>query len=302
MSFQSTFKHIMHLILAFSIILSWQVPSALARDITVIKTSGIKPYTEVLDGFKSFCDYNITEYNLSDKDDATIIRHIEKKTPDLIFTIGLNALKLAQKAEGVPIAFSMVSNPEAKLASMNNIYGISMNVAAKEQLSSLLLLLPPIRKIGIVYDPDKSLALYEEALEAAASQGIELVSIVITSSIDVPSAIKKAMHDVNAFWMVPDTTVIYPESLKLLMLTSFEKKVPILTFSDIYLEMGALVAMSIDTESIGRQACDLIQNILSGSNDINNHVRPPSNPVLSINPKRASEFDIDLSLTQKGSR
>lgn len=302
MPLRFTFRRIIHLFLAFPVLLSWQVSSALAQDIAVIKSAEIKPYAETMHGYRKLCDYNITEYNLSEIDGKTILRRIERTRPDLIFTIGLNALKLSKNTKDIPIVFSMVSNPEAILDNEAEISGVSMNVSAIKQLSALLSLLPNTRKIGIVYDPGKSSALFEEAREASAMQGVTLVSRQVSSPKDVPYAIKQVMHEVDAFWMIPDSSVIFTETLEFLMLTSFEKKIPILTFSDIYLEMGALISLNIDTRSIGRQACGLTKMILSGSHDIKDRIRPPSKPVLSINSKRASEFDIDPGLTRRGSR
>ena len=66
--------------------------------------------------------------------------------------------------------------------------------------------------------------------------------------------------------------------------------------------MGALVSLNIDTKNIGRQACDLTNKILSGAHTKGDHVSPPSNPILSINPKRTGEFGIDLNMTHRGPR
>ena len=63
--------------------------------------------------------------------------------------------------------------------------------------------------------------------------------------------------------MLPDLTVLTPETVEYLLLFSLEQEVPVLTFSDKYLEMGGLLSIGVDPYDMGRQAGELGRRILS---------------------------------------
>lgn len=69
---------------------------------------------------------------------------------------------------------------------------------------------------------------------------------------------------IDAFWMLPDITVITPETVKFLLLFSFENNIPLLAFSEKYVEAGAFMSTGIDAFYMGHQAGEMANKILSG--------------------------------------
>ncbi|MFZ2948374.1 MAG: ABC transporter substrate binding protein, partial [Desulfuromonadaceae bacterium] len=67
----------------------------------------------------------------------------------------------------------------------------------------------------------------------------------------------------DLFWMLPDITVITPETAEAILLFSLENNIPILTFSEKYLERGAMLSIGIDPFDIGRQAGEMAQTLFS---------------------------------------
>jgi putative ABC transport system substrate-binding protein len=68
---------------------------------------------------------------------------------------------------------------------------------------------------------------------------------------------------IDAFWMFPDLTIVTPETVEYIMLFSLENKVPIITFSEKYVELGALLSIGIDSYDIGVQTGELAKQLLS---------------------------------------
>ena len=64
--------------------------------------------------------------------------------------------------------------------------------------------------------------------------------------------------------MLPDLTDVTTETVEFLLLFSIENRIPVITFSDKYLDMGALMSISIDAADIGKQAWELTETVLSG--------------------------------------
>ena len=67
--------------------------------------------------------------------------------------------------------------------------------------------------------------------------------------------------------MLPDITVVTPETVESMLLFSMENNIPILAFSEKYLELGAMLAIGIDPFDIGSQAGEMAQNIFAGGNN-----------------------------------
>lgn len=282
------------IIASFLFFFCWQFSTAHAQSIAVIKSVDIKPYMEVIEGFRQSCDFGLTEYTLSELESATVLRSIRTGKPDLILAIGHDALNVARDVKGIPVVFAMVSNPRSFLPkSSSTITGVSLNISARRQLSVLLAAKPDIRRIGVVYDPQKSRLLFEDAREAAAERQVTIVAKRVHGSKEVPGAVKGIMDEVDAFWMLPDSTVVFPEAVESLMLISFEKSVPVLTFSERYVELGAFLSLNIDARDMGRQACEMSRTILGGK-DITGMVSQPRKAVLSINWKTSEKMAIIL--------
>ncbi len=268
--------------------------SARAYEIAVVKSVNIKPYDEAQKGFKSVCKANIREFVVSKLNGSEVPKEIRRIKPNLILAIGIDALSRIKKIKDIPIIYAMVSDPRSILSGEKNITGVSMNIPAEKQLSALLKVSPDIRGIGLVYDPGKTVHLLKEARAAATAFGITLVQKAVHSPKEVPSAINDMKGKIDAFWLLPDTTVVTPESIEYLLLFSFENGIATLAFSDKYVEIGSLMALNIDAMDIGRQAGEMANRILDGANVSNIPMSSPRKAVLSLNLKTAKRLGISV--------
>jgi putative ABC transport system substrate-binding protein len=268
--------------------------SAWAYEIAVIKSVNIKPYDEAERGFESICKANIREFVISESNGSEMLKNIYRIKPDLILAIGIDALSQIKRIKDIPIIYAMVSNPHSMLSGEKNITGVSMDIPAEKQLSTLLKVSPDIKRIGIVYDPGKTIHLFKKARTAATTFGITLIQKAVHSPKEVPSAINDMKGKIDAFWLLPDTTVVTQESVEYLLLFSFENGIATLAFSDKYVEIGLLMALNIDAIDIGRQAGEMANKILDGTNVSNIPMSPPRKAVLSLNLKTATRLGINV--------
>ena len=268
--------------------------------ILAVQSASIKPYEEAFEGFKSVYASGhasgIERIILSDWQERDIAREISKTRPDLILAIGKDALSVAKAIRNIPVVYAMVLNPEAMLSGQKDIRGVSMMIQPKSQLTALLNALPGIRNIGLLYDPDKSGHFVSEARNAAARMGLKLIAKEVKNSKDVPSALMDIQEQIDSFWMVPDTTVITPETVEFLLLLSFEKNIPVLTFSEKYLSLGALMATGVDPFDMGAQAGEMAKEILVGGGTRNAQQAHARKMVVSTNLMIAGKLGINLNM------
>ena len=157
-------------------------------------------------------------------------------------------------------------------------------------------LVPTLRTIGVIYDPEKTSAMIREASAVAEKLGLRLLASPVASQKAVPAALRAMLGKIEALWMVPDDTVVTPESFKFLLLEAFENNLPFLAASDIFVEVGAFASLSPDYADMGRQACQLVREIESGRlSPRKADVLPPVKVNLAINLKTASKIGLMLS-------
>jgi putative ABC transport system substrate-binding protein len=254
-------------ILAFIIFLAFVSGStAYARSILVIQSYKNKPYDEALKGFKSSCCnrtdnlvYNELESN------SDIVETVRKTHPALILAIGMEALSKAIKIKTVPIVYVMVLNPQLLISGEKNITGVSMNVSPEKHFSILHKLLPSLNTIGVLYDPRRYGTYIKRAINFARMEGIELIAKEVESPKKVPGALENLRGKVDLLWILPDITVITPETTDFLLLFSLQNKIPIHVFSDKYLEMGAFSSLETNPFNMGKQAGEIASRVFSGT-------------------------------------
>jgi putative ABC transport system substrate-binding protein len=261
-------------LLGLLLVLSGSAGPARAGDVAVLMGAEVGAYDEALEGFEKALNPAhriVAEFNMNGDFDrgAEFLRKVEaEKKPDLIFAVGVWALQTVVKnPTRLPVVYAMVLNPPSVLGmSLPNVTGASMNVPAKETLGRLKQLGPKIRRVGLVFSQPNTGYLVTEATAAARDEGIELVSKQVSQPGDVVPALE-ALHreGIDAFWILPDETVLVPAVTQHVFLYAYRNKIPVIGLSERQAEMGAVLALSVaNNQEIGSQAAELATAILEG--------------------------------------
>jgi putative ABC transport system substrate-binding protein len=269
-----------------------------AQGLVVLKSHDIAPINQALAGFVAGCPEPMTTYDLggSTRDIRGIIDRMMAIPPRLILAIGPLAAQVARaEARGIPVVFLLVRNPSKYGLEGETIAGISLDVPLEAQFAMYTSLLPTLRVLGVLYDPEKTGTLVQEAGEVAARFGLRLLAAPVASQTEVPAALRRLLGRVDALWMLPDDTVITPESLTFFLLTAFKHNLPVLTVSDAFVEAGALASLSPDYTAAGRQACQMSRELASGQRSAaQGRIVPPTKVNIVINLQTASQLGLVL--------
>lgn len=287
-------KNLLKILLFITFIIFCHRLAKAGQEIVAIQSIRVAPYEEAIKGFKTVCNSKIKRLVVSELEGADVAKKVNEIRPDMVLAIGMDALSRVKRIKNIPVVYLMVLNPQSMFSGENNITGVSMNIPPEKQLITLSKVLPDIEKIGLLYDPDRTGYFVKRARDAAGKFGIKLIAQKIHSSRDVPSLMKDMKGKADVFWMLPDITVITPETVEFLLLFSLENKMPVLTFSEKYVELGALMSIGIDAFDIGRQVGEMANEILSGK-DVKDVQRVDARKaVVSINPKVARKLGINI--------
>jgi putative tryptophan/tyrosine transport system substrate-binding protein len=272
-----------------------QGPAQAGQEILAVQSVRIQPYEEALNGFESVGNTNIRRLIISEMNGASVLDKIKKIKPAVVLAIGMDALTQLRTITDVPVIYLMVLSPPSAISGKKNIYGVRMNISQEQQLRSLFDVLPETKAIGLLYDPDRTGDLAEQAKEAAGKHGAKVVAKAVRHSKDVPGLIQEMKGRIDVFLMLPDLTVVTPETFEALVLFSLANKIPLVTFSEKYVEMGALMSTGIDAFDMGVQAGEMAEQILSEGDTVNGRQVDARKTIISINRKVAKTLGIAIN-------
>lgn len=285
---------------AILVVSIWATPLHVnaAGDIAVIRSRDLEPYNQAFAGFSEVCSSHINQYTLGGDraSQQRMAQAIAETKPRLVLAIGLVAAKLAKEhLQNARTLYIMVSNPKKYDLVGNNIAGITLNIPVDAQFKAYKTLVPGLKSIGVIYDANNSGELIREANAVSKKLGVELVAVSVRSQKEVPEALRGMLGKVDAIWMVPDETVVTTDSFKYFLLTTLENGVPFFAASDIFVEAGALAALTPDYTDVGRQGCQLAMGFLDGQATVADvGARPPRQVNLSLNMKTARKIGLAI--------
>ncbi len=284
-------------ILAIIISLAFlSVPTAYAESILVVQSYKIKPYDDALKGFKSACSgktANIVYNELGRSGD--IFKAVRRTRPALILAIGMEALAKAITIKNIPIVYVMVLNPHLVVHGETNVTGVSMNISPEKHFSILHKLLPSVKTVGVLYDPRRNGPYVKKAYSIARTEGIELLAREVSSPKDIPEALENLRGKIDLLWVLPDITVITPDTTDFLLLFALKNNVPVHTFSCKYLDMGAFSSLEPEPFEMGKQAGEMASRIFAGAEVTQVEKMYASNPQLSVNLKVSKKLGLSVN-------
>lgn len=268
--------------------------SLLALDVLIVKSSNIKPYHDVIEGFKSSCGCTvIDELTSHDRSSMGIRQEVDNKRPSAVLTVGIDALRSVQEVGNVPIVSVMA--PLSSLPESGNISGVNMIIPPVLQLSAILDLFPGVKNIGIL-GTAKSLESHHVDLPGhAKSRGVVIIMKRVSKAGDVVALLEEMKGKIDLLWMVPDVRVVNEETVRSMMLFSFRNSVPIFSFSRKYVDMGAAATLHVEPYDMGVQAGEIVRSREYAGNDGRPVRVPGRSPRLIINKKVVKKMGLRIN-------
>ena len=260
----------------------------------------VRPYVEALAGFKQVSDMKLKLFSRRDdgdlSDERALIKAIRARKPDQILVIGSEAMiALAGEITDIPILFTLVLNPQDKWKEQpKNLTGVSMSVSPESQMKVLSMLLPDLKHVAVVYDPDQSSTLVRKGKAVCKELNQQLVSKQARSSTEAVAQAEALLNQYTAYWMIPDQLTRSKDMVRYLFFAARNKKKVLIGLSDKYVRAGALFAYSVQNDALGRQVAMLSKRLMAGGRPDRLPIEVPQDIELSINMKVAKQMGITV--------
>ena len=235
--------------------------------------------------------------------EAETFSQIQQTRPDVVLTLGTRATRavLAHRWDDTPLVYSMVLSPRQAGIEGKNVTGIMLEVAPEEQFKLLRRLVPSARTVGVLYDPEDSGLVVDEARRSAPRFGLRLETETVSSPSESLRAADRLVRRVDVLWAVPDSSVFTPLTTGAIQLEALQRRVPVLGMSASHARTGALAALTLDYADVGRQTLELVRRVIAkGSADAIPVARPrKTEVVVNVRTARRLGLALDPAVTRQ---
>ena len=273
------------------------VSESSAMDIAILRSSDIEAYREAIAGLKTTGPIGAiyTEYDVQGDLDLgkKLARKLRASNASLVVAVGLKAA-LAAKVEivDIPIVYMMILDPLKHQLTADNMTGTLLEVPVDRQLKIMRMFLPTLHQLGTLYDPLKTASRVKDAVRQATNSDFQLTGLPVESDKDVPQQLRRLLSDVEAFWLMPDSTVLTNESVRFILESALARQIPVIGFSPEFTRLGALLSMSVNYGDVGRETGLLAKRILDGERQLPLDPVPIGQLKITVNLKTAKFLGI----------
>jgi putative ABC transport system substrate-binding protein len=232
--------------------------------VAAVQSDALESYREVLSGFAAQApDLELARFSLdgSAKKADEVMEQVKARKPALILALGPLAANAARRAtDDIPIVFAMVPNYEKYGLEAKNVTGIALTRPLEDQLGAIRALAPAAKKVGVLYSPEYSQALIDQASAAAQKLGLQLRAEKLGKR-DAAEAAPALAEAVDALWLIADRGTATVSATAALISASKKSKVPLFALTEGQVREGALLAFTASPLAIGNQAARLSARI-----------------------------------------
>jgi putative tryptophan/tyrosine transport system substrate-binding protein len=131
-------------------------------------------------------------------------------------------------------------------------------------MEQLLLLFPGRTRIGLIRGPTQTDSYVAAFTEAAKQAGYSVETVACNDPRDLVELFLRLKSRVDFVWCPPSAHLYTSATVKPLLIASLTNRLPVVVYSEQFVQAGALFGGGPDFRDVGRQTAALVQKILRG--------------------------------------
>ncbi|MEW6076275.1 MAG: ABC transporter substrate-binding protein [Thermodesulfobacteriota bacterium] len=228
-------------------------------------------------GLREGRDYVLKSYNAQGDMStlSSIMTTVRSDRVDLLMAVSTPTLQAAlrQAGEETRIVFTGVGDGvkagagKSETDHLPNVTGITTRSPFEGMVRIIRQTLPDARRVGTLFTPAEiNSVLYKDGLkEALEKEGLELVTVPVTSSADVAqAAIELCGQDIQVVAQVVDN--LTRPGFALIARKAAENDLPVFVFDSAQMKDGGVICLARDYYDAGLEAAEKAVRILRGEN------------------------------------
>ena len=226
--------------------------------IVVITTRDVEVYTQTLEGIREqFPDAEVWDAH----DEAKLRENFAKGLPALAIAVGNGAALALERTAPVQLLLvnSVVLESDLETGGAGSRFrtAVTVDLPPEILLSWVGRIFPGRTRVGIIRGPMQTDA-YMKAFERAARQnGLTVEVMPCQHPRDVVDGFLKLKSRADLVWCPPNVHLYNSATLKPLLMASLTNRLPIIGFSEQFVQAGAVFGGSADFADVGRQTAAL---------------------------------------------
>lgn len=199
---------------------------------------------------------------------------IAENSNELMISIGGEAAAYLDKIKSSAPQLRIVTQlDENKVAERNDRQYLSMTQSLCQQFELIRALNSDWKNVSMLLSDNDSLKT--QALKTCAERHkLSLKIIIISQYVHIIDALNTSLENSDVLLAMPDASVYNAKTIKSILLTTYRHKVPVIGFSESFVQAGALAALHSSPEQLGKQAAELIKKHYNGEPIKNQRLYP----------------------------
>jgi putative tryptophan/tyrosine transport system substrate-binding protein len=253
----------------------------------------VKKYTETIDAFRKSINQDFTVLDLSDMSAKEVKNALYDIYPDIVYAVGAKAYQYANAY--IPektIYFSSIIDFK-KFDIHGKRYGISNELHSGMQLTLIKSVFPNVKSLGVMYSQHTENILHD-LHQNAQKIGIRLIPLKITKAPMERAKLESFIKDSDALMIIPDPLLLSNTARVSTFFNLTKKyKKAVIAYHELFINYGAVLALSVDNPTIGRQVAMMIQN--HSSNEQTMAIQYPVGTHIIFNKHEADKLGLTIN-------
>jgi putative ABC transport system substrate-binding protein len=259
-------------------------PMCAAGDIIIVADSRLAPAMKVIAGIRKTLHATIKVFAPAEVK-GQLGRIVEREGPRAVIALGREALTEALRLPStIPVIYDLVVTPPQIVRP--NTTGFYMAVPARDYAELVRSHLRSIKKIAVVGRRDQLSIL-------AGDPSQQTVTCTVRNAFELVDAVRH-VEGADAILILPDADLLSATAIEEVFLISFRRGIPLLGISEKQVKDGALFALVVDTEEVGRQIGEYAAKAMRGKSIDQFPPSPPRKHELFLNTETARKMGIQL--------
>ncbi|MFN8178622.1 MAG: ABC transporter substrate binding protein [bacterium] len=242
-------------------------PGAAQRrpSVSLVLLSGVPAFSEARDGFLAeLPGASVVELEPDLANARPALEALRGENPDVVVALGSSAaLAVSEYLPTTPLVFGLVLQPDALHGPHAARVGFSLAVQPAARLAALTRAFTSLKRVAVLCGPDDG-AEAEALRKAGESHGIRVDVLRADRADEISPALDGLDAASQVLLLTTDPVFLREDVGRAVVMRAFERRVPVVSFSEKTVRLGALAALEIDYRAHGGEIARAALAVSSG--------------------------------------